>query len=174
MSQVAKSFIRWQVRMVLVIGSALARRPVLGRLTPMCMRILARMRTKRPHGPHPAPDPRLLGETWQNAFPGKRHVPIISVDAETAYARITTRCPLRGSGDLRACWRMMAFDREVAKRAGGHFYVLRSQAEPGVVQCEVAISRRHGIHQDKGAEAAGLEALHEPTVATAAAPGQSR
>jgi hypothetical protein len=34
---------------------------------------------------------------------------------------------------------MMAIDRQVAAAAGGRFVVLRSQAEPGVSVCEVAL-----------------------------------
>ncbi|MBS2028089.1 MAG: hypothetical protein JST54_09320 [Deltaproteobacteria bacterium] len=86
-----------------------------------------------------AASPERLGATWQRAFPAKKQVPIVSVDATTAYGEIHTRCPLRGSGDVEACHRMMAYDRAFMERAGGRFVVLRSQAEPGVTVCQVAI-----------------------------------
>lgn len=61
------------------------------------------------------------------------------MSTDTVHARILTPCPLRGTGDVHACHRMMAFDRAVLRRAGGQFVVLRSQAEPGVTRCQVAL-----------------------------------
>lgn len=90
-------------------------------------------------GVRPQEGPLAIAETWQRAFPSKKEVPIVRVDEDTAYAEIRTPCPLRGSGDLRACYRMMAYDRAFAAQAGGSFVVLRSQAEPGVTTCEVAL-----------------------------------
>ncbi len=53
------------------------------------------------------------------------------------------------TGDVHACWRMMEFDREVARRAGGQFVVvLESQATPGVAfagsRCGWKASRSKG------------------------------
>jgi hypothetical protein len=90
----------------------------------------------------PAADLHALGAAWQRGFPSAKQVPIRAVDAATVRAEIHTPCPLRGSGDTRACWRMMEYDREVARAAGGDFVVLRSQAEPGVTVCEVALRPR--------------------------------
>ncbi len=84
-------------------------------------------------------DPTSLGATWQRAFPAKKQVPIVRIDETTAYGEIHTECPLRGSGDLEACHRMMAYDRGFMRRAGARFVVLRSQAEPGVTVCQIAI-----------------------------------
>lgn len=82
-----------------------------------------------------------LGAAWQSGFPSARQVPIISVSDHTVMAEIHTPCPLRGSNDTVACWRMMEYDRAVARAAGGEFVVLRSQAEPGVEVCQVALRR---------------------------------
>jgi hypothetical protein len=98
-------------------------------------------------GVRPQEGPLAIAETWQRAFPSKKEVPIVRVDETTAYAEIHTPCPLRGSGDVRACYRMMAYDRAFAARAGGTFVVLRSQAEPGVTRCEVAL-RSSGLPHD--------------------------
>ncbi|MBL8910639.1 MAG: hypothetical protein JNM17_08060 [Archangium sp.] len=84
--------------------------------------------------------PQALAETWQRAFPSKREVPIIGVTEREAFAEIHTVCPLRGSGDLAACHRMMAYDRAFVARAGGKFVVLESQATPGVTRCRVSIA----------------------------------
>jgi hypothetical protein len=84
-----------------------------------------------------------MAEAWQRAFPSGRPVPIVGEDATTAYAEIRSRCPLRGSGDVAACWRMMEYDRAFAARAGARFVVLASQATPGVTACRVAIRPAH-------------------------------
>ncbi|MDP3939378.1 MAG: hypothetical protein Q8R92_14760 [Deltaproteobacteria bacterium] len=80
-----------------------------------------------------------LGASWQRAFPAKKQVPIEKVEGNTVYAQIHTPCPLRGTGDVDACYRMMEFDREVLRRAGGQFVVLDSQSEPGRTWCRVAM-----------------------------------
>jgi hypothetical protein len=59
------------------------------------------------------------------------------------YAQIHTPCPLAGTGDLRACHRMMEYDREVVRHAGGQFVVLESQATPGVKHCRVAMRMKN-------------------------------
>jgi hypothetical protein len=91
-------------------------------------------------GVRPQSEPRALAEAWQQAFPSKRDVPIVSVEGSTAFAEIHTVCPLRGSGDLDACHRMMAYDRAFTARAGGKFVVLESQASPGVTRCRVSLT----------------------------------
>jgi hypothetical protein len=101
-------------------------------------RVVARARGVTPAA---AAGAAALGATWQRAFPAKKQVPIVAVDATTAYGEIRTPCPLRGSGDLEACHRMMGYDRAFMARAGGRFVVLQSQAEPGVTVCKVAVRR---------------------------------
>lgn len=86
-----------------------------------------------------ATKPEELGPLWQRAFPAKKQVPIERVDGRTVFARIHTPCPLRGTGDVLACHRMMEFDREVLRQAGGQFVVLESQATPGHTFCRVAM-----------------------------------
>lgn len=128
---------------VLGTSAMLARPP---RLAPLCdavMRGLARL-TIRSKGIRPATDLADLGRQWQRGFPSTKQVPITRVTDDTVYAEIHTPCPLRGSGDTAACWRMMAYDREVLARAGGQFVVLHSQAEAGRHHCEVAM-RRSGV-----------------------------
>ena len=95
-----------------------------------------------------------LGPLWQRSFPSKKQVPIVSVSEGTVIAEIHTPCPLRGGGDVHACYRMMEFDREVLRHAGGQLVVLESQATPGVTVCRVAM-RLQGQSLD------GLVAAHE-------------
>jgi hypothetical protein len=115
-----------------------ARRPALAAVSDALTRALARA-TIRNRRIAPARDLADLGRQWQRAFPSSRQVPIEQIDARTVYAQIHTPCPLRGSGDVHACHRMMAFDRHVVAQAGGQFVVLESQASPGVTRCRVAM-----------------------------------
>src|SRR5262249_30259787 len=87
-------------------------------------------------------DPKALAVEWQRMFPSKKWVPITKVDADTAYAEIHQACPYRGTGNVEGCHRMMEYDRRMMEKIGGEFVVLRSQAEPGVERCQVAIRRK--------------------------------
>lgn len=127
---------------LLAVSAALARRPGLQPLSDAWARSLAALTVRlRGIAPPADPAPAALGRTWQRSFPSAKQVPLIGQDATTVYAEIHTPCPLRGSGDVHACHRMMEYDRAVLRRAGGAFVVLRSQAEPGVTRCQVAMRR---------------------------------
>lgn len=130
-----------------------ARRPRLVRVSDFLTRSLARLAV-RTKGIGRASDVAALGSLWQRSFPSKRQVPIVSVSDSTVIAQIHTPCPLRGSGDVHACYRMMEFDREVLRHAGGQFVVLESQATPGVTVCRVAMRLQ-------GHSLTGLVAAHE-------------
>lgn len=148
-----KWVMRSSVQATLGILAFLARRPALTALSNAFTRILARVtvRTKRIGR---AQDISQLGPLWQRSFPSKKQVPIESVSSNTVIAQIHTPCPLRGSGDVHACFRMMEFDREVLRRAGGQFVVLQSQATPGIEFCRVAMRL-------KGDSLEGLQPAHE-------------
>jgi hypothetical protein len=62
------------------------------------------------------------------------------------HAEIRTYCPLRGTGDHNACHALMGYDRALMAAHGASFEVVRSQAEPGVEICQVAI--RPGVARD--------------------------
>jgi len=126
---------------MLAVSAALARRPQLWPLSRAWSHLLAAL-TVRGRGIRPQGGPRQLGEQWQKSFPSAKQVPITGVDSKTVYAEIRTPCPLRGSGDTQACYRMMEYDRAVLHAAGGEFVVLRSQAEAGRNHCEVAMRLR--------------------------------
>jgi hypothetical protein len=121
-------------------GAWLAQKPAAGLLVEPLFAALGRA-AARAGRVHDAVTPAQLAQEWQKAFPSKKLVPIVAVDERTAHAEIHQHCPLRGSGDTRACHRMMAYDRAVAARAGGQFVVLQSQAMPGVTVCKVALRR---------------------------------
>ena len=132
--------IRNSVAASLALSAWFARRPAFNAVTRALMRGLARLAV-RAKGIRAAHDVADLGTQWQRAFPSAKQVPIRRIEDATVYAEIHTPCPLRGSGDVHACHRMMEFDRAVVARAGGQFVVLRSQAEPGRTYCEVALRR---------------------------------
>jgi hypothetical protein len=80
-----------------------------------------------------------LGRAWQRLMPDARAMPVTAVEGATAFGEIHVRCPLRGTGDLAACDRLMAYDRALLAPHGARFVVLQSQAEPGVAHCRVAM-----------------------------------
>ena len=80
-----------------------------------------------------------LGRQWQKAFGGAKQNPITGQDENTVYGEIHVLCPLRDTGDVQACYKMMQFDRKVAEHAGGQFVVLQSQSNSGQDYCKVAM-----------------------------------
>lgn len=148
-----KWFIRSFMQAVLVAIAFFARRPQLESVSNLLTRSLAQL-TVRIKSIGKARQVADLGPLWQRSFPSKKQVPIESTSDDTVIAQIHTPCPLRGSGDVHACYRMMEFDREVLRRAGGQFVVLESQATPGVSVCRVAMRL-------KGEPLDGLVAAHE-------------
>lgn len=148
-----KWFIKSFMQAMLRLLAFFARRPGLEWASNLLTRSLARL-TVRSRSIGRATRLAELGPLWQRSFPSSKQVPIVSVSDDTVMAEIRTPCPLRGSGDVHACHRMMAFDREVLRSAGGQFVVLESQATPGVTVCRVAMRLQ-------GASLAGLVAAHE-------------
>lgn len=130
--------IRSSMRFVLRLLAFFARRPKLETASNFLTRSLARV-TVRAKMIGRATEVAELGPLWQRSFPSKKQVPIAGIANNTVIALIQTPCPLRGSGDVHACYRMMEFDREVLRHAGGQFVVLESQATPGVTVCRVAM-----------------------------------
>lgn len=137
---IKKSLIRNSVQATLALSAALARRERLHVATHALMTGMARL-TIHMKGIRPADSLPELGRQWQRGFPSAKQVPITEVTDNTVYAEIHTPCPLRGSGDVHACYRMMQYDREVLRQAGGQFVVLSSQAEAGNRICKVAMRR---------------------------------
>ncbi len=87
-------------------------------------------------------DLQAMGRKWQRMFPGKTiHTPITEVTDNTVYAEIHTQCPLRGTGDVQACHRLMAYDRSLLQKMGGQFVVLQSQSNSGQPFCKVAMRK---------------------------------
>jgi hypothetical protein len=133
-----KWLVRASVQATLSFLAFFARRPLLTPITNFFTRSLAKI-TVRSKRIGTTENIQELGPLWQRSFPAKKQVPIESVDGRTVIGQIHTHCPLRGTGDLTACYRMMEFDRRVVEKAGGQFVVLESQASPGRTFCRVAM-----------------------------------
>ncbi|MEM8897656.1 MAG: hypothetical protein AAGC85_06105, partial [Bacteroidota bacterium] len=71
-----------------------------------------------------------LADTWQQLMPpdGQHFFPIKEVTEDTAYTEIHLHCPLRGSGDAHACYKLMNYDRKLMEQVGGQLIVLESQS----------------------------------------------
>ena len=93
----------------------------------------------------PQASPMQAAEEWQRMFPSKKMVPITQQEKDFVVAEIRSECPYRGSGNVSGCHRMMEYDRKLIESIGGKFVVLKSQAEAGVVTCQVAIGSANGI-----------------------------
>ncbi len=89
-----------------------------------------------------------IANEWQQMFPSKKMVPIVKVEVDTVFAEIRSTCPYRGSGNVDGCYRMMEYDRKMMETIGADFVVLKSQAEPGVENCLIAITKEHQNRED--------------------------
>ncbi len=141
MTPLRKLLVRHGMAALLAASAGLAGPPMLWPVSRAWSRWLARNTLRRKKICLTSRQISDLGTAWQQGFPSAKQVPIEAVTADTVFARIETRCPLRGSGRTAACWRMMEYDRAIAAAAGGQFVVLQSQAEPGVMHCRVALRR---------------------------------
>lgn len=134
------TLIRTSMQSILATTAWVARKESLSRLSQLLMNGMAQA-SIRLKGIRQATSLEDLGAQWQRGFPSSKQVPITDITDTTVFAEIHTPCPLRGTGDVMACYRMMAYDREVVSKAGGRFVVLSSQAEPGNQYCRVAMQR---------------------------------
>lgn len=104
-------------------------------LTPLFVKVTFWVRGRRAV----APQPEALAKEWERLLGGTGAARLVEVTPDTAYGEIRLHCPLRGTGDVAACHRLMAYDRRLLGRLGGQLIVLRSQAEAGQTTCRVAI-----------------------------------
>ncbi|MFT6907666.1 MAG: hypothetical protein ACJAS1_004350 [Oleiphilaceae bacterium] len=133
-----KHMTKYGMQTVLHLTSFFARRERLTFINKRLLGAAAKFVVKKSTLSHPQ-NLAELGRSWQNAFPSPKQVPLVNITEDTVYAEIRTPCPLRETGDLNACYRMMEFDRSYLSFFDGELIVLRSQAEKGVNVCEIAI-----------------------------------
>jgi hypothetical protein len=124
-------------RLILIISSVPAR---LGwdRLVMGFMRLNARVVLLMLRGKQKS-DVKEMGDEWKRMFPTEKFQEFLHIENETYYARTHVWCPLRGTGDVRACHHLMEFDRTLVDAIGGQFIVLTSQAQAGETTCTIAI-----------------------------------
>jgi len=125
----------------------LARSPLRGAVGPMLSWTAKRVRSYRGSREEELVG-EALGREWQRLMPNPKVMPITEVDGDTAYGEIRVRCPLRGTGDVEACHRLMSYDRALVAPLGARFVVLESQAEPGVTRCRVAMRPKAAPAED--------------------------
>jgi hypothetical protein len=94
--------------------------------------------------------PEALGREWERLLGHEKVARVVSVDeaSGTVFGEITALCPLRGTGDVDACHRLMAYDRGLMEPHGARFVVLASQAEPGRTSCRIAMRAADADHED--------------------------
>ena len=82
-----------------------------------------------------------LANIWQELMPpdGQEYFKIKEVDEQTAYTEIHLHCPLRGTGKVDACYKLMNYDRKLMQKSGGELIVLESQSNSGKDYCRLAI-----------------------------------
>ncbi len=97
-----------------------------------------------------------LSARWLEMMPpdGQEFFKISNVDKTTAYTEIHLHCPLRGSGDAKACYHLMNYDRKLMEKVGGQLIVLESQSNSGKPYCKLAIRK-------KGVDTSDLVPAHE-------------
>ena len=133
---------------VLRILAAWSKKPWTDRWIPGTTRRLARLNVLL-NRPQPTSEAKELAQTWVDLMPpdGKENFQIKSVEGDTAYVEIHLHCPLRATGDVRACHRLMNYDRNLMKAVGGQLIVLESQSNSGKSFCRLAI-RKAGLSVD--------------------------
>jgi len=83
-----------------------------------------------------------IADEWLRMFP-KGINTLGEIRDNTAHAQVHANCPLVGSGDTHACFRMMEYDRALLKKIGGELTVIESRANPKVSgPCQVAIRKQ--------------------------------
>lgn len=94
--------------------------------------------------PDKSEDLQALAETWQKLMPPEStdRFRVGSVKGNTAYTEIHTYCPLRGTGDVQACYKLMNYDRKLMEKIGGELIVLESQSNSGKNYCRLAIRKQ--------------------------------
>ena len=129
----------------LALLAAIARHRLLGGLAKPLTGALAWLNV-RVNGHRPQESLTKLSQTWMAMMPpnDQEFFRVTEVTKEAAYAEIHLNCPLRGTGDGKACHALMNYDRSLMKAVGGQLEVLESQATSGKAFCRLAIRRSDG------------------------------
>ncbi len=105
--------------------------------------------------PEPSKEVGELAKSWQQMMPkdGQQYFKLGEITEDTAYTEIHLHCPLRGTGNVEACYKLMNYDRKLMEAIGGELIVLESQSNSGKHHCRLAI-------RSKGQSTADLVPAH--------------
>jgi len=132
---------------VLKLVGPIARKPALAFVTKTLMLGLAKLTiaSKKARKRESTQD---LTEEWLRMFP-RETCSIEKVEGETGYGLVHANCPLVGTGDVAACYKMMEYDRALMRKIGGELTVIESRANPKVKgACRVAIRKLNDRRDD--------------------------
>ena len=106
--------------------------------------------------PEKADTTEALATTWKSLMPpdGQEYFKVRQIDDRTAITEIHLHCPLRGTGDVHACHKLMNYDRKLMEKVGGQLVVLESQSNSGKSFCRLAIRK-------SGEDISDLKAAHQ-------------
>lgn len=128
---------------MLCVLAFLGRRPFWGGVTNWLTSLLARTNVFL-NRPKKTSDVAELAHTWKALMPpdGQEYFEVSRIEGETAYTKIHLECPLRGSNDAHACYKLMNYDRQLMDQVGGQLIVLESQSNSGKPYCRLAIRKK--------------------------------
>jgi len=94
--------------------------------------------------PQPATNVEALAHAWQQMMPSDAQdkFTIDGITTNTAQVKIDIQCPLRGTGNAEACYKLMNYDRTLMRKVGGELIVKESQSNSGEDHCILAIRKR--------------------------------
>jgi len=125
---------------VLKLVAPIARKPALAFITKTLMVGLAKLTIASRKAKRRESTQELTKE-WLRMFP-RETCSIDKVENETGYGLVHANCPLVGTGDVAACYKMMEYDRALMRKIGGELTVIESRANPNVKgACRVAIRK---------------------------------
>lgn len=89
-----------------------------------------------------------ITEEWLRMFP-KEICSIEKIEDDTGFGQVHADCLLVGTGDVKACYKMMNYDRKMVSAFGGELTVIESRANPNVKGCcKVAIRKINDYRKD--------------------------
>ncbi len=89
-----------------------------------------------------------LTKEWLRMFP-REICSIEKIEDDTGYGLVHADCSLVGTGNVKACYKLMEYDRAMVEAMGGTFVVLESRANPAIKRrCKVAIRKRSDSRKD--------------------------
>lgn len=128
--------------LTLKILAVFARRSYFDQITLWMTRAFAKLNV-RLNQAKPVTEVTALAAAWQEMMPpdGQEFFKITEVTSDTAFAEIHLHCPLRATGDVHACYKLMNYDRSLMQAVGGELVVLESQSNSGKNYCRLAIQK---------------------------------